>query len=213
MSFNDVLRLSHRTRMLNNDIINVFHFKELSLLAVGNNSQTLATDFRDNIGPVWRPYCTPDISFQDVTVQRIIPFGDAPVTVAYATNTLGNMAGSTLGTSAPAALVFTITWYTGQAGRSKRGRTYLSGQSINFIGTGVLNASGTTILTNLRDAIFNRYVTNAVGGTVNWRLGVWSRKLGGDLPPFSTDGFAPVTSSRVNTVARIQRRREVGVGR
>lgn len=95
-----------------------------------------------------------------------------------------------------------ITWLTALGGRSKRGRTFFGPLAEAVVTDGVITTAFLAILNAACDAFTALY---AVGGTetANYTFGVWSRTL---------TSFEPVISAICRTLARTQRRRQIGVG-
>jgi hypothetical protein len=206
MAFNDIYRLRIYQRMHAQTVINVLHFKE-DLPVTGTGAAALALDFRDSMGVALRGRACTELFFDYIEVQRIIPWGDTPMTAVFTPATAGTVAGT--GPTGAIAEVFTL--FTGQIGRRKRGRIYLSGLGQSRMIAGSTTVGQQTNSQTLAVALMNRYCV--VPYTSSWALGVWSRVLGGQQPPLSTNGFAPVTSITVRTTLRSQRRRQLGVGR
>lgn len=94
-----------------------------------------------------------------------------------------------------------VSWRTGYAGRSYRGRSYLPAFCEGAQTQGYLVAGTVTALTGYLDTFLALY---GVGGTdTNWQLGIWSDKLA---------VFTPVTSYLLRSTMGTQRRRRPGVG-
>jgi hypothetical protein len=208
MAYNDIYRLVVHCRLHGQEIINKLHFVQDGVNP-GNQSQVLADDFRTNMDTTIRARCHPDMKFEFVEVQCIVPFGDGPAVSNWPANTAGT--GSAAFAAAPGMVAEVITIYTGQAGRRKRGRLYLAGMTSGNVVSGSLSAAQTTATTALATALMTRYGQPA--GVNSWRMGVWSRLIAGPAPPWTTDAFAPVSGLAVRTIARTQRRRQIGVGR
>jgi hypothetical protein len=208
MPFNDVFKLRLVGRLHGSQMINVMHFvQDDPLPTIGG--QQLANDFATNMRATLIARCSNQMLFEYVEVQSLIPFSGGPVTANFPGGTVGSLASA----CQTAMICEVITIYSSRGGRRGRGRIYLAGAptSGTELGSGVWNPTQTTRTTAFATAMAARYMDPL--GTLQFRLGVFSRVLGGQAPPFSTNGFVRATALTVRTIARTQRRRQVGVGR
>lgn len=208
MPFNEIYRLRVYQRLHTAQVVNVLHFVQDDPLPTRGPLE-LAQDFATNMRPTLIARAVNEMLFEYVEVQSLIPFSGGPVTANFPTSTTG----TATGTSASATLAEVITVYSERAGRRGRGRMYLAGapSAASAITAGLWQTVQTTRTQAYATALATRYIGAA--HPIGWHLGVWSRTLGGADPPFPTDAFARATSLTVRTVARTQRRRQVGVGR
>jgi len=147
--------------------------------------------------------------YELVEVQSMIPFSGGPVTANFPASSFGVLAQN----PASATLCEVMTIYTSRGGKRGRGRIYLPAGSTAAadVSNGVWLAPQTTRTVALATALGNRYLNPL--GSLQFRMGVWSRVIGGQTPPFTSDGFVRATALTVRTIVRTQRRRQVGVGR
>lgn len=209
MAYNDIYRLRIYQRLHGAQVVNVMHFVE-DLAAVGGGAAALATDFMTNMRPTLIARCVPQLVFESVEVQSIVPFSGGAAVAPFAGGTVGTGGTST----ASATLCEVVSIYTSRAGRRGRGRIYLAGADTNSasnISAGVWGSAQTTRTTNFANALATRYVF--APGLGAYCLGVWSKVLAGPFPPWPSSAFVRATSLTVRTIVRTQRRRQVGVGR
>lgn len=208
MAFNDIYRLRIWGRLHGQAVCNVLHFKE-DVPVGGSGAAALCVDFNTNMAVTMkgRLAATQGYLFEFLECQRLVPYGDVP----YIHNWTGTVLGVAGGNCLTGTLAEVLSLYTGQAGRSKRGRIYLAGA----VGTEMFQGSWSTTQTArtqlFATALATRYCL--VPYATSFVLGVWSRALAGPAPPFPTSAFTPVTSITVRTTVRNQRRRQLGVGR
>lgn len=99
--------------------------------------------------------------------------------------------GKHAGTLMPLNVCGRINWRTALQGRSRRGHTYIAGLSALRHAQGYWNQAQI----DNTNAWLNDFVgIFGVGGTaVNWRFGIYSKKLGGEPPNALAVGFTGVT--------------------
>lgn len=105
-----------------------------------------------------------------------------------------------------------VTWRTGYAGRSRRGRTYLAGFTENNAANGEWGTGAVSLWQGYVDDFVAAY---GLGGTsADYQFGVWSEKLGHPtLTTYSVaNGYRPITAGVVRPIVYNQRRRTIGVG-
>lgn len=208
MAFNDIYRLRIYGRQHGSQCVNVLHFVE-DVNLTGTGPQALATDFVTNMGTTLRARAAAQMLFEYVEVQSIVPFSGGLVTANFPANALGTAPSA----SVTATLAEVITIYTSRGGRRGRGRIYLagSGTTISELNSGVWQSGQTARTQAFATALATRYMV--VPYNSSWALGVWSRAIAGPTPPWPTSAFVRATALTVRTIARTQRRRQVGVGR
>lgn len=209
MAYNDIFRLRVYQREHGSQVVNVLHFLE-DLAAVGGGAQGLANDFVTNMRATLIARSSPDLIFETVEVQSIVPFSGAAAVAAFPAATIGTRTGGT----ASATLAEVITIYSSRAGRRGRGRIYLAGVHSSGSGSptgGIHSTTQTTTTTAFANAVSTRYIF--APGLGAYCLGVWSRASGPTFPPWNTSQFVRATGLTVRTIMRTQRRRQVGVGR
>lgn len=205
MAFNDIYRVRIHCRIHGGENINVWHF--MVNAPAGDSALALATEIRDSLGTEMRARASNEMSFEYVEAVKLVPYGEGPATASWPAATLGTV----LSTCPSGSLAEVVTVYTSQIGRAHRGRIFFGGLAVNRIGSGLTLTAQQTATQALVTKISTRYVVEPAA--TGYRFGVWSRKLAGPNPPFSTDAFTLCTSMTVRTILRNQRRRQIGVGR
>lgn len=208
MAYNDIYRLRIYGRQHGSQIVNVLHFVNDDVSGV-QGGQQLATHFLTNMTATLRGRAANQMAFESIEVQSIVPFDGGLWTAPFAAGTVGNAPTS----SSTAVLAEVITIYSQRGGRRGRGRIYLAGAgtSTSEIQAGVWASTQTARTAALATALASNYI-GAPHSSV-FTLGVWSKLLAGPNPPWPTSAFARATALTVRTIARTQRRRQVGVGR
>jgi len=120
--------------------------------------------------------------------------------------------GAVVGDPLPSYVAAVNSIRTAQGGKSHRGRFFLSG-------FGESNSLGQTMTGPTRDAIIafiacvvTGFITGSGPGTLFFKLGVYSRKLGGSHFPYSNVGFTPAVSITQVTNWATMRSRKLGKG-
>lgn len=117
------------------------------------------------------------------------------------------------GEGLPPQSAMVVTLRTGIAGRSRRGRLYISGFTEASQADGTWSGALVTNYQNIVDDLVALYGSGGTSPDYEW--GVWSRTLGGEDPgPYNlVNGWRAITAGVVRTVVHTQRRRVAGVGR
>jgi hypothetical protein len=204
MGYNDIYRLRLHCRLHGAEVLNVLHFRGATVTA---SASGLANDFFTNMAATLRARASNDFFFEYVEVVPLVPYGGGPVVVSWPANTIGTVVQAAVS----GTLAEVITIYTDQIGRAHRGRIYLAGLASGRVSAGVMITSQTTATQAFATALNDRYIKDL--HTAEYDMGVWSRKLAGPDPPWSTSAFTKATSLAVRTICRNQRRRQIGVGR
>jgi hypothetical protein len=208
MAYNDIYRLRIYQRMHTAQVVNVIHFVE-DLAAVGGGAAGIANDFVTNMTATLKARASRQVTFDYVECQSIVPFVGGPVVVNFPASTLGTVSED----AASATLCEVVTVYSQRGGRRGRGRMFLppGGTVIASAQNGTWGATQTGRTTAFATAMATRYI--GIAGTVAYCLGVWSKVMGPQFPPWSSSQFARATGLTVRTTIRTQRRRQLGVGR
>lgn len=207
MAFNDIYRLRIYQTMHGAQVVNVMHFVCNDPAPV-DQSLALANDFVTNLTTSLKNRAANAVAFNYVEVQKIVPFSGGPATVNFPGGTVGGVVGNSIS----ATLAEVVTIYSERGGRRGRGRVFLPPPetSTSSAVNGQWVAAQTTRTQTWINAMMARYVT-PVGST--FALGVWSRRSGPVMPPWTTDQFSRATAMIARNIIRTQRRRQVGVGR
>lgn len=187
---------------------NVLHFVcttattdvELHLILV------LIECFVTHLLPAWSNKWTLDT----VVWKRVSPTLSPEFITVPAEAALGALSGDSLPTF-NAALV---SIRTAQGGRSKRGRMFLAGiPESATIGSrfDLTNATWLAIVAFLA-CLAEKFVTNEPIGTDQFKIGVYSRKLGGATFPYQMAGFTPAINLSSVALIATMRSRKVGKG-
>lgn len=208
MAIGDLARVKWRYLVNGQSVINTFGFKDLD----GAHTFTqLAADLWSaaNGLPLLIGSSRNSVVTQDVTVQDVVPGTAATLVYSAAGPPTGGDTLAAGGELLPPQSAFVTTWRTALAGRSYRGRFYLSGMGVLRQVGGTWTAAHVTGLSGVLTSFFARYrVTGGVYG--HWGLVVISEQFGG-VPravPIGTE----ITSFQVRPTVYSQRRREIGVG-
>jgi hypothetical protein len=185
----EVWRLSVVGTMLNQEIVNVFHYGKADGTPDGDPAD-LITEWHDNVETSYLLACPLAYTMLAVVARKV---GSALQGV-YSTS----VNGSRMGVIDGPQLSPCITWATAFAERSARGRTYLPGVAEADSQSGILSSGLQTAMVNFGTAA----IPAMVGGST-WLFSVHSYK-------FSTT--RRINALRVNPIIRTQRRREIGVG-
>lgn len=134
--------------------------------------------------------------------------------------------GTATGTCEDLQACAVIRWRTPNAGKSHRGRSYVGPIVREWVLDGRLAGLGITAITAYADAMKNRY-TGAGSAADDWPMTIYSRPYNageyqyatrktGSLtvvtPPDYAGDSTFVTDYALDTIIRVQRRRQIGVG-
>lgn len=217
-------------------IVNTFHFEAdatYDLLNVTDSSkqadsQLLALDWITNCKTVYLAQLGIDYTMTMVTCQVLETNGQwrhrlTPMENAQASSPGTNSGDGNIESLANAAV---IRWRTPVAGKSHRGRCYIGPLGNSATSDGRLVSTQVTKLTAFKDAMVNRY-TGAGASAGKWNMTVYSRPYNSGeyqytvrdstglrvvTPPDYAGNSTFVTVGAIDSIARVQRRREIGVG-
>lgn len=173
------------------------------LVGIGN-------DFAASVLPTWRSRVHSGVFFRNLVIEEFVP---DPTNRAVHNIGLNGTASFPVGQSAiaqPAPLAMVLTWRTAFPGRRGRGRTYV-------LGHWVLNNdgmhwhqtnldAGQAIAAAIRDhyqALANPFALEHI---------VFSRSIGGRIPPYSIAGALPVVAHTIQTYYATMGSRRLGHG-
>jgi hypothetical protein len=173
---------------------NVLHFHKAD--AVTADAAALANDIKDNWCVIWKPGVGNNFIFQNIHVKQLGSI-DPPYDLAVAIPGTGSAEGGTL-----AFVCMNIRLQTGIAGKHGRGRIYHAGLNPGHLSFGIIAPTFVSYyMTNIITPLFNRYGPT---GPSEFTIGVRGRASGAE--------FHPATSMTLDTIPRVQRRRNLGVG-
>jgi hypothetical protein len=102
------------------------------------------------------------------------------------------LVGKHAGTMMPLNVCGRVNWRTGLPGRSRKGCTYIAGlSSLRHVG-GYWNQAQIDNTIGWINDFLGAFGSNGSG--VNWRVGIFSKKLGGYYPNAQQIGFATITA-------------------
>jgi len=197
VSLNDVYEVTIRQRAYNQTILNVFHYRE-STNTPGLHMLELATVIDANMAPVFASNLHLDWSYDATDVALVAPGIRTDVTTVN-TNAQG---GALPGLLLPINACATITKKTGLAGPRFRGRSFISGLTMDDVDDGQLDLSG---IANMQD-IADEIELPQVSGAIQWLPVLFGP---GHVGPTNTTIIAEAV---VRPILRNQRRRQVGRG-
>ena len=176
---------------------NVFHYQKL-LAGPPSSAQLLelATNWWNAIQAAYTQIANSNLNFDYVTARDISAPGLNEATYVIPQPHIGTAAGVAL----PANAAAVISWKTGQAGRSNRGRTYLFGLSDGHASGSTLTSTylGLAALVALNIRSFN----NAAGAV----------QVVFAIASFTHGYYVIVTSATIDAFVDSQRRRLIGRG-
>lgn len=172
---------------------NVLHFQKSD--AVTLDAQNLATDLKDNWCQIWKPGVGSNFIWNNIHVKQL---GSTDPAYDLAFTLLGT-GSAEIGTLPFVAM--NVRLQTGFSGKHGRGRFYHAGLNPGHTTYGVIQPSIMTFFTAICSALMARYGPT---GASDFQLGVMARSAGAT--------FHPVTSMTIDSIVRMQRRRNIGVG-
>lgn len=203
MADGDLFELVVVGRQANHSILNTFGFAQVGAPA-GDPMANIASKFNSLIMTVWKGIHTPDYAVEALWVNPVHPVGAARYELNFAPPEAGTFAGESL----PLQDAVVVTWRTALAGRSYRGRSYISSLAESQQNAGTIAAAMITNYQSFCSAMYGGFVTNAAAN--NARLVVISRYLNKIERP-NPIGTA-VFSYAVRPTVYSQRRRQLGAG-
>lgn len=202
MAENSVYRLAVENTFTGNDqIINVFHYKQVAVGGAQPGATELGDEWIADVLPAYRALLSGRITVLGLTIREVTGTEEAEFTVNQ-NGLLESAADITPLQTAPL-----ISWRTGVAGRSFRGRTYLPPIPETHQDAGNLNSTYVGLMEDFAEAA--KVIENAV--TVDlFQLGIWSTVE--DNAPRVPPVFTPVTAYVIRSVTGGQNRRRQGRG-
>lgn len=201
----DTARVCVNQTLHGQNICNVLHFfkaggySEADLTALAN---AVITAWNDNMAPAM----STDIQFTSVTARDMSAVDAEAVEVPFPALSGGDI----VNVASPGNVAIVVSWKTGFAGRSRRGRTYLSGVSEDGITGNEINADR---LASIRGLVTDFIADMTAAG---FQLAIASYFSGvdgnGDPIPRATALVTPVLTAIVDKWLDSQRRRLQGRG-
>jgi hypothetical protein len=206
MALNDIYRVAFEYSVDGQTCVNVLHMQHIKSLADGNTAQNLADALALTLPPVWKFA----IGGQEATGRKVSTSLISRTNTDIGEAAYAFTAFNPLYPSFPSLVAAVIRLRTGFAGRSGRGRMYLSGVP-NFVeDQGKLNQNGINHYAGFIQALDDFCGPGATDPFV--RLGVFGRTpyTRGNAAP--QDYFKPVQTFQVVNTLTSQRRRRPGIG-
>lgn len=204
MSYGDIFRLAVIGEGgSGQELVNVFHYQQDSLLTVGEAGVDLARGWESAVMPDFLNTFSPGGAIHMLQIR-----GVTDPTYGYDYDISGHPVGTGPGgDDLPPQVSAVITWKTGLIGRSFNGRTFCWPAGEAGQNRGNISSAYATYLSDFADAAM------AFGPGVlygSWKMGVLSQYHAGEKR--ETPVFTPITQAVVRTVLCGQRRRRAGVG-
>lgn len=199
MAEGDVFRLSTQSDYISggDDAVNVFHFEQVSPAIFATPGQDLAEAFIAACVPSYVNCMTAGYVLHRIAVRQVTGGAEEFETTVTEPGTAG-----VVGSMLPTTTAALISWRTGLAGRTKRGRTYLPPTNEEQLSSGLWSSSYMTAMQGFADDCL------ALGTAVftlhaNWAIGVWSTV---------DNAFVPYTHAIMRQIPATIRRRRIGSG-
>jgi len=207
MAVGDIYRLAARWQHVgsNDDVVNVWHFRQQSGLIVDTPGGDLVQAFVDAAVTLYAGLTSVLYTLDLITVRQVQGGEEVFETAADYPGQRGVSA-----TGLPGQLSCVLSWRTGLAGRRRRGRTYMPPAAEEDLNAGQWISGYIAGVTNFADAM--RDDMNTVTLThAAWQLGIWSVP-NSDPPADPLTLFTPVTTWIIDSVPGTMKSRRIGSG-
>lgn len=189
MAAGDIYRVSLTGNVFGQTVMHVLHFRMKSGAGTVSGLQTVvASQFANDMSAQQ----SEDLMWTSCAVRGLIPLADVSEFTFP-----GGYAGQLVGESEPSFVAAIASLKTGTPGRSTRGRMYIPGVRTSDVTdnnlAGGWQTSMQTVLSNLVGAY------GAAGTNPDYQWGIWSRKIGLDVPPHNAAGFTVVSSATLRS--------------
>lgn len=202
MAQGDIYQVRIRQQLHAQLVLNTLFFRAET---ADGSAELLAESVDAFLTASWTTKVSSEVKFNFIEVQPIVPFGSVG---------FGRIPTRASGTApvsaAPGTIARVLSLRSGLVGRSKNGRVYIAGAASAELVGGVWTAAELAQSTSLAAEMLAVWGPNA--NTPTFRLGVWSRRLGGYGAVAAAVGFAPVVSIRTSTIPGAMYSRKVSVG-
>lgn len=205
---NDLFQVVVKGRMENQETCNVLHFKATTpggdvLIEI---VQALASCYVSTLmGGLSTQWVVKNFTYKRVSPTLSPEFIYVPEPLFY---------GADGGDALPSFCSALLSIRTAEGGRSKRGRMYIPG--LPEIGCKHSQIDVTQItwpkVVAFAACLANKFIEMEDLGTSKFRIGVYSRKIGGSTFPYGAAGFTPATEILTTTQIATTRSRKVGRG-
>lgn len=159
------------------------------------------------------PVLSESYTFERIVARQIVP--SLTEEVIYTPPSNMAVQGASAGDSEPSYVSALISLRTTRAGRSGRGRMFIAGVAEGQTTRSRINTEAElwTGLLAFCLCMLQKFLTQDPPVADAWEWGVFSRKIGGFVAPFSATGFAPIRSAIPKQYLATTRSRKVGNGR
>jgi len=207
MALGDIYRLAMRWQHVTSgdDVVNVWHFQQNSLLILDTPAEDLLQAFTEEVITLYSGLTSPLYLLDLITVRQIT--GGIEI-FEIGASTLGER--GTTATGLPGQVACVVSWRTGLAGRRRRGRTYMPPAAEEDLNAGRWIAGYVAGVTNFGNGMVTGMATATIGHA-SWLFGVWSVPQTVP-PPDPPTLFTPITSFIIDPVPGTMRSRRVGSG-
>lgn len=199
----EVFKAVIRQLLRGQEVQNVLFFRGIS---GAESAAQLASELESDLFPLMGAVQTQPLKYLGTVVTQVTPIVLDLVQTAHLLPPQDGQK-STNGASNSLAVVMTLR--TGQAGKTHRGRIYIAGFDPSDFPGDIANSTAATLFTNFANGLLNKWGPS--GSSLFFKLGVYSRALGG-TSPYTVAGWQQVTAIQTQPVIANQRRRRIGVG-
>lgn len=167
MAINDVYRVAIEAEIAGQKLVNVLHYRQNSISLVEIGAEFVLTCVEEELIPAYALLVSASVSFRRITAVQVAELGE---TAERGIDVPGGISGETYALQVSPLL----SWKTGMAGRSNRGRTYLFPP-----GEGQIGAGGVIAAINRPDYLALANQMKSIGTTLQpgaFSLGIYSKK-------------------------------------
>lgn len=166
----------------------------------------LASELESDLFPIWGTVQGSSLIYLGTTITQVTPITlDLVISGHTAPPTNGQRSTNT----GPNSVAAVMTLRTGTAGKTHRGRIYFGGIDTIDFPNDIMSTAAAGVYSTAAASILTKWGIS--GSSLFFRLGIYSRLLGGTAP-YTLAGWQQVTTIDVQPVLANQRRRRLGVG-
>ena len=201
MAAGDLIKLVNNQNLYSENIQNVLYYKVITDDTVNDNESALATEFFNEIFPVWTNAVVQAVNFTCIQTQKVFP---TPVGSTF--DRIGAATGSIVGQGLPAtdsALIRKFNPSVGGVGR--KGRVFIAGVPEAEANLGRITVGYRSTL----DSLALELIQVIVSPNSGQYLPVWAVR--DKLPPFDIDDSVDWTNFTVMPRIATQRRRRTPI--
>jgi hypothetical protein len=199
----EVFKAVIRQQLRGQAVQNVLFFRGQS---GAESAAQLASELDTDLFPIWATIQASSLTYLGTTITQVTPIALDLVISGHLIPPANGQRSTNTGANSLAA-VFTLR--TGVAGKTHRGRIYFGGIDTIDFPNDILTPAAATVYANAAASILTKWGPS--GTSLFFKLGVYSRELGG-TNPYTVAGWQQVTAIEPQAVICNQRRRRLGVG-